>query len=79
MATLNEVENTLVDDCYTFINELAIDAGKVVKEGFSKTTNVDYKTSSFDLVTEYDRRCEEVLIQGIQNKYPNHKYDRLCI
>lgn len=73
MTTFNELENELVDGCYIFINELAIEAGKVVKEGFSKTKNVDYKTSNFDLVTEYDRRCEELLIQGIKSKYPNHK------
>ncbi len=73
MATFNELENTLIDDCYIFINELAIEAGNLVREGFSKTKNVDYKTSSHDLVTEYDRRCEELLIQGIQKKYPEHK------
>lgn len=73
MTTFNELENKLVDDCYVFINELAIEAGKVVKEGFSKTKNVDYKTSDYDLVTEYDRRCEELLIQGIRDKYPTHK------
>lgn len=74
MASLTETENQLVDDCYIFINELAIDAGKLVKEGFTRVTkSVEFKTSSFDLVTEYDRRCEELLIQGIRNKYPTHK------
>lgn len=74
MTTLTETENELIDDCYIFINELAIDAGRLVKEGFTKVTkSVDFKTSSFDLVTEYDRRCEELLIQGISKKYPSHK------
>lgn len=73
MTTFSDVENKLIDECYTLINELVIDAGKLVKDGFSKTKSVDYKTSNYDLVTEYDRRCEELLIQGIKNKYPNHR------
>lgn len=73
MNTFNEIENELIDDCYLFINELAVDAGKVVKDGFIKSKNVDFKTANYDLVTEYDRQCEELLIQGIRNRYPNHK------
>lgn len=74
MTTLTEEENKLIDDCYILINELAIDAGKLVKEGFTKAAkSFNFKTSNFDLVTEYDRRCEELLIQGITNKYPPHK------
>lgn len=73
MTTFNEFEEKLIDESYALINELAIDAGKVVNEGFLKTKNIDYKANNFDLVTEYDRRCEELLIQGIRNKYPDHK------
>ncbi|XP_037041708.1 inositol monophosphatase 2-like isoform X1 [Bradysia coprophila] len=73
-TTFNEIENELIDDCYNFINVLAIDAGTLVKKGFTKAKNVSYKTSNADLVTEYDRRCEQLLIQGIQNRYPDHKF-----
>lgn len=74
MSTFSETENKLIDDCYALINELAIEAGKLVKDGFTKVTKtVDFKTSNFDLVTEYDRRCEALLIQGITNQYPDHK------
>lgn len=73
MSVFNDIENKLIDDCYTFIKELAVDAGKVVNEGFSKVKSVECKTGNYDLITEYDRRCEELLIQGILNKYPNHK------
>lgn len=73
MTTFSDTENKLIDDCFSFINELAVDAGKVVKEGFLQTKFVDYKTSKFDLVTEYDRRCEELLIERIKSEYPEHK------
>lgn len=72
-TTFNEIENELIDECYSLINVLARDAGRLVKEGFTKAKNVTCKTSNADLVTEYDRRCEELLIQGIQTKYPGHK------
>lgn len=73
MTTFNELEEKLIDESYALVNGLAIDAGVVAKEGFLKTKSIEYKSSNFDLVTEYDRRCEELLIQGIRNKYPDHK------
>lgn len=68
-------ENRLIDDCYTLILNLAKEAGKIVVAGFAEINkNVDTKTGSWDLVTEYDRNVETLLINGILATYPEHKF-----
>lgn len=73
MTTFTDAENVLIDEYYSFIGGLTVKAGKVVTEGFYKSKNVEYKTANFDVVTEYDRRCEDLLIQEISRRYPHHK------
>jgi hypothetical protein len=46
---------------------------QIIKEGIARTKNVDTKLSSWDLVTQYDRRVEKVLVAKISNKFPSHK------
>lgn len=33
------------------------------------------KSEIYDLVTEYDRKVEDILIEKIKHKYPDHKYE----
>lgn len=58
-----------------FINELLYlllsCSIQVVKE--AKNIVIELKESDFDIVTEYDRKVEETLINHIKNKFPNHK------
>lgn len=49
--------------------ELARRAGALLREGYGKAMRVDRK-GAVDLVTEYDVRCEEVLLEGIRHAYP---------
>lgn len=64
----------LSNDCYNLALDLVRAAGEVVKEGFEKLTKtVNTKSGSWDLVTEYDGRVEQLLINGITGKYPDHK------
>lgn len=71
----SEMENNLIDDCYNFIVEHVRKAGDIVRDGFCKLTHeqISSKEYSFELVTEYDKRTEEYLINGILAKYPGHK------
>jgi fructose-1,6-bisphosphatase/inositol monophosphatase family enzyme len=46
---------------------------QIIQEGIEKAKNVDTKLGSWDLVTEYDRRVEIVLITEISRKFPSHK------
>lgn len=83
MATTIEftpAENALIDECYTVILDLIKNADKIVVTGFSEVSKkIDTKTASWDLVTKYDRQVEELLIDGILAKYPDHKYVHMRI
>lgn len=74
MATFTPAENALIDDCYTLILELMKKADQIVRTGFAELTKtVATKTASWDLVTKYDQEVEQLLIDGILAKYPDHK------
>lgn len=71
----SDMENSLIDDCYNFIVDHVRKAGDIVRDGFCKLTQeqISSKEFSFELVTEFDKRTEEFLINGILAKYPDHK------
>lgn len=50
---------------------VARQAGAVLMEGFGNVRHVQQK-GAIDLVTEFDRRAEEVIISAIQQKFPDH-------
>ncbi len=53
--------------------EAAKKAGSLISESFRGEKNVSFKGKT-DLVTEVDRNCEEVIIQLLKEKYPDHKF-----
>uniref|UniRef100_A0A182NDH3 Inositol-1-monophosphatase n=1 Tax=Anopheles dirus TaxID=7168 RepID=A0A182NDH3_9DIPT len=47
----------------------------LVQEGFrTATKRVEVKGKHWDLVTEYDQRVEDVLIAGLRERFPHHKF-----
>jgi myo-inositol-1(or 4)-monophosphatase len=54
-----------------FMIEIAREAGSFLRAELNKERRVDYK-GDIDLVTEADRRSEEMLISRIRNRYPGH-------
>ncbi|XP_046669886.1 inositol monophosphatase 1-like [Homalodisca vitripennis] len=63
-----------VEHCYSVVLEIVKSAGTVLAEGFKKTKKVTTKTSSSDLVTEYDKRIESLIIDEILKTFPTHKF-----
>ncbi|CAF4363601.1 unnamed protein product [Rotaria magnacalcarata] len=49
-------------------------AGKLVREGFTATKQVKTKEGAADLLTEYDQRVEEILIDRLRESFPAHKF-----
>ena len=49
--------------------ELARRAGGLLLDGYGRATQVRHK-GSIDLVTEYDLRSEQLLVEGIRSAYP---------
>jgi myo-inositol-1(or 4)-monophosphatase len=53
------------------LNKIALEAGKIIKDGYAKTFEVS-KKSPTELVTEYDKAVEEFLIEKIQPLYSDY-------
>ncbi|KAL7015725.1 hypothetical protein ACKWTF_016630 [Chironomus riparius] len=63
-----------LDECFEFVQNLIRQCGDIFLDGFKDCGKVENKGSHYDLVTVYDRKIENVLINGIKEKYPNHKF-----
>lgn len=47
-------------------------AGEVIREGFGNNFQVDFKTNETNLVTEIDKKAEDVIVGFVQKEFPNH-------
>ncbi|XP_050067445.1 uncharacterized protein LOC126556258 [Anopheles maculipalpis] len=55
--------------------ELVKKCNEIVSEGFrTAAKRVEVKGKHWDLVTEYDQRVEDVLIAGLRQNFPHHKF-----
>jgi len=54
------------------ITYIAKIAGNIIREGFGKTLQIEYKTNESNLVTQIDKNSEKAIIEFIQKKYPGH-------
>jgi myo-inositol-1(or 4)-monophosphatase len=55
----------------SYIETLARQAGAILRDGYSKEHQVDYK-GVIDLVTEIDHRSEAYLLSEVQRDFPEH-------
>jgi myo-inositol-1(or 4)-monophosphatase len=55
-----------------FIENLAKDAGTFLKKRIGKIKKVSYK-GRMNLVTDVDKRCEDLILKKIKSVYPGHK------
>ena len=54
------------------ILEIAGIAGEIIREGFGKNFQIEYKTNEKNLVTEIDKKSEQAIMDFITKKYPTH-------
>lgn len=54
------------------ILEIAGIAGEIIRDGFGKNFQIEYKTNEKNLVTEIDKKSENAIIDFIAKKYPSH-------
>ncbi len=52
--------------------QIAKEAGEVAREGFRKNMIVETKGSLTNLVTEYDKKSEQTIINFIKKEFPGH-------
>jgi myo-inositol-1(or 4)-monophosphatase len=55
----------------SFAVDLARKSGSLLKEKFNRTHKIDYK-GEINLVTEADRMSENLIIEAISRKFPDH-------
>jgi myo-inositol-1(or 4)-monophosphatase len=48
-------------------------AGKILMEGFGTRPRVEHKRREIDLVTEFDRRSDELILGRIRRAFPSHR------
>lgn len=51
--------------------EIAREAGAILREGFHRPKQVSYK-GEVDLVTESDKRSEELIVRRLRERFPDH-------
>lgn len=54
------------------MKEIAGIAGEIIREGFGKNFQIEFKTNEKNLVTEIDKKSENAIIDFISKKYPSH-------
>ncbi|XP_017760466.1 PREDICTED: inositol monophosphatase 2-like [Eufriesea mexicana] len=59
---------------FEFAKELALKAGEIFKCGFEGQKIVESKEHIWDLVTDYDKKIEDALIQNLKTKFPDHEF-----
>ncbi|KAG8365352.1 hypothetical protein BUALT_Bualt18G0095800 [Buddleja alternifolia] len=62
-----------VEDLLATAVEAAKRAGEIIHSGFYKTKQVEHK-GLVDLVTETDKKCEELIFDFLKLHYPEHKF-----
>ncbi len=48
------------------------EAGEIIRKGFGKKFNIEYKTNEINLVTEIDKASEKLITDFVKKKYPAH-------
>ena len=55
------------------ITQWVLEAGKTIKDSFEKSIQVEEKSNRNDLVTEMDKKTEEMLIKNIRQHFPDER------
>ncbi len=54
------------------IIQISHEAGEIVRDGFGKNFNIEYKSNEANLVTDIDKASEKHIKEFIGKKYPSH-------
>ena len=59
---------------FEFAKELILKTGETFKCGFEGEKVVEAKAHEWDLVTNYDKKIEQLLVNGLKAKFPDHEF-----
>ena len=60
-----------MSDIIQIVEAIARQAGTILMEGYGKVQRIQHK-GAIDLVTEFDKRSEEVILPSIEKEFPGH-------
>lgn len=60
--------------CYDVALKLTVDSGKVLNDAIKSSKSIETKAGDWDLVTQYDKEIEEILIHNLAKQFPTHKF-----
>lgn len=54
------------------IIQIAKEAGNIIRDGYRKNINIEFKTGENNLVTEIDKKSEKCIMDFIKKEFPTH-------
>lgn len=64
-----------LQQCLAVAKQAALAAGKVIRDSFDHDNKgIEQKSTHVDLVTETDKKCEEVIHQMLVQHFPAHQF-----
>lgn len=64
-----------LQQCLEVAKQAALAAGKIIQESFSSDNKrIQQKSTHVDLVTETDKKCEQVIHSMLLQQFPSHKF-----
>ncbi|XP_011200461.2 uncharacterized protein LOC105224163 [Bactrocera dorsalis] len=70
----NTSDDIKIHNYYNVALEVVMKCGPLLREGYG-VADADYKqkTATYDLVTVYDKKVEDILVEGLQTAFPESK------
>ncbi|XP_043275789.1 inositol monophosphatase 2-like [Venturia canescens] len=59
---------------YDFAMKLTLEAAQILRSAITDSKTIDEKLGNWDLVTQYDRKIEDVIVGKLKKKFPNHRF-----
>lgn len=64
-----------LQQCLQVAKQAALAAGKIIRDSFdSDNKRIQQKSTHVDLVTETDKKCEQVIHQMLVQHFPSHQF-----
>lgn len=63
-----------IEKFYEVALELVKQAGKLIRDRLNEKKSVEIKSCDIDFVTETDKQVEQLLIDGLSETFPSHKF-----
>ncbi|XP_043588303.1 inositol monophosphatase 2-like isoform X2 [Bombus pyrosoma] len=71
---VNMIDQQELNCYYDFVLKLTIESGKVIRDAIEGCKNIETKAGDWDLVTQFDKKVEEILIYSLAKEFPTHKF-----